>query len=246
MKKPSSTWPVYSCTIRLTARWKKASSYVKSSILLSSIVLFILEAPLGEGANGQVWRGYTEVGLGHKRHLDSYDAYLLEEFESFDLRKLVRQCGALDVKYGISLSSSYRPDSPGRWIGDYKNDAASRFIEQINAEQKRDGSVEGREPFSLTPTLMLEMENLYSFILPQIKDLLKPERRMLFLKDSKIVSYLSEIEDAQISELELGAYPSIEALAFAVIELRDAEDERKDSFGQPYHYDYDPLDASSL
>jgi hypothetical protein len=184
------------------------------------------------------------VGMGCEPHFDSHDIYLLDEYESFDMRKLVRQCGALDVKYGISLHSGYR-DTPGRWVGDFKNDAASRFIEEINAEQHRDGSAEGREPFGLTPTLMLEMENLYSFILPQLKDLLTAERRQLFLKGSKIVGYLSEIEDAQISELELGHYPGIEALSFAVIELRDAEHERKDSFGQPYHYDF-TLDASNL
>jgi hypothetical protein len=187
------------------------------------------------------------VGMGYEPHFDSHDVFLLDEYESWDLRQLIRQCGALEVKYGISLSRVYRPDLSGRWIGDYKNAAASRFIDEINAEQKRDGSVEGREPLSLTRTALLEMENLYSFILPQLKDLLTAERRQLYLKGCKILSYLSEIEDAAICELELGDYPAIEALAFAVLELRDTEDQRKNSFGQqPYHYDYDPLDASNL
>jgi len=160
------------------------------------------------------------VGMGRERHFDSHDIFLLDEFESFDIRKLVRQCGAFDLKYGISLHSGYGP-ALGRWVGDFKNDAASKFIEEMNAEQHRDGSAEGREPFSLTPTLMLEMENLYSFILPQLKDLLTAERRQLFLKGSKIASYLSEIEDTQISELKSGDFPSVESLAFAVIEMRD-------------------------
>ena len=160
------------------------------------------------------------IGMDHKRHLDSHDIYLLDEYESFDTRKLVRQCGALDAKYSISLSRAYCPNLPGYWIGDYKNDAASQFIHEMNDEQKRDGSVIGREPFSLTSTSMLEMENLYEYILPQIKELRNAERRQLFLKESKILNYLSEIEEAEMAELERGEYPAIEALAFAVIELR--------------------------
>ncbi|UCC99715.1 MAG: hypothetical protein JSW66_07485, partial [Phycisphaerales bacterium] len=89
-------------------------------------------------------------------------------------------------------------------------------------------------------------EGFYLFALSTLKDLLNAERRMLFLKDSKILSYMSEIEDGQSSELKLGDYPGIEALAFAVLEARDwAEDQRKGGFG-PYHYDNDPLDASDL
>ena len=160
------------------------------------------------------------LGMGHEKVCGRYSMYLLADYESFDMRQLIRQCGALDLKYGVSLSRSYRRGDSGRWVGDYKNDAASRFIEEMNAEQHRDGSVEGRETVNLTPTSMLEMENLYSFILPEIKDLLTAERRQLYLKDSKIVSYLSEIENEQISELQPGAYPAIEALAFAVIEMR--------------------------
>ena len=163
------------------------------------------------------------IGMDYKPHFDSHDIFLLDECESFDMRKLVRQCGILDLKYGISLSRSYRPGESGRWVGDFKNDAAAKFIDEINAEQRRDGSAQGREPFSLTPSLMLEMENLYGYVLPQLKDLLTAERRQLFLKGSKIVGYLSEIEDAQISELAIGSFSSIEALAFSVIELRDEQ-----------------------
>ena len=160
------------------------------------------------------------VGMLHEPHFDSHDVILVDEYESFDLRQLVRQSGVLDVKYGISASRIYQPNAPGRWIGDFKNDAASRFVEEMNAEQKRDGA-EGRELFSLTPTLMLEMENLYSFILPQLKELVSAEHKMLFLKDGKVSAYLSEIQPEEISELQPGDYPAIEALAFAVIELRD-------------------------
>ncbi|UCC97178.1 MAG: hypothetical protein JSW66_15190, partial [Phycisphaerales bacterium] len=162
------------------------------------------------------------VGMGHEKMCGRYIIYLLDEYESGDTRKLVRQAGALDVKYALStLKSYYRPCDSGRWFGDDKNDAASRLIEEMNREQHRDGSEEGREPFRLTPTSMLEMEGFYLFALSTLKDLLNAERRMLFLKDSKILGYMSEIENGQSSELKLGDYPGIEALAFAVLEARD-------------------------
>ncbi len=43
------------------------------------------------------------------------------------------------------------------------------------------------------------------------------------MKDSKVTRYLAEIEEGDVAELELGAYPAIEALAFAVIEMRDRD-----------------------
>jgi len=42
----------------------------------------------------------------------------------------------------------------------------------------------------------------------------------LFLKDSKILNYLSEIEESEPATLEFGSYPAIEAIAFSVIEMR--------------------------
>jgi hypothetical protein len=42
----------------------------------------------------------------------------------------------------------------------------------------------------------------------------------LFLKDSKTKKYLGEIEPSEVVTLELGDYPAVEALAFAVIEMR--------------------------
>jgi hypothetical protein len=42
----------------------------------------------------------------------------------------------------------------------------------------------------------------------------------LFLKDSKTKNYFGEIEPSEVVTPELGDYPAIEALAFAVIELR--------------------------
>lgn len=189
------------------------------------------------------------VGMAHKRHLDSYDIFLLDEYESFDMRQLVRQCGALDLKYFITFHSLCQPDASDKWIGDSKNDAAAKFIEEMNAEGERANRKDFttyREPFRLNSTMMLEMENPYSFILPQIKDLVNAEHRQLFLKDSKVVNYLARVEEAEIAELQLGEYPAIEALAFVVIEMRqriaaeesyiDDDDDDNDNYGRlDYH-----------
>jgi hypothetical protein len=171
------------------------------------------------------------VGMDREPHFDSHDVFLLDEYESFDMRQLIHQCGVLSLKY-----------SPDNWVGDHENDAASRFIEEMNAEQQqanRNDPAIYRERFSPNPTTMLEMENLYPYILPQIKDLLNDKRRQLFLKDSKVLSYLSQVEEGEITDLELGAYPAIEALAFAVIELREHIRVEEEVARRPQHSPYD-------
>ena len=174
------------------------------------------------------------IGMDRKEHLGNHDIYLLDEFESFDLRKLVRQCGALDLKY-----------SPDRWIGQWDNDAASRFIQEMNAEHEqgnRSNSKARRHKFTLKPTPMLEMEHVYPFILPQIKALVDPNRRRLFLHDSKVATYLGDIEGSEIAEMAVGEFPAIESLAFGVIEMRGwVERENRAQYTPPQRQNYSPL-----
>ena len=167
------------------------------------------------------------VGLDRKRHFDGCDVILLEEYESFNIRQLVRQCGALDLKY-----------APTRWIGDRKNDAASRFIQEMNSECRetdrhefaaghgqftmnwRESATDGRR-FSLSSTPLIEMQDLYPYIVAQIAELTHKDRKQLWLKDGKAAAYLEPIQIGQTAELERGSFPAIEALGFAVIEARD-------------------------
>lgn len=147
----------------------------------------------------------------HEKHFDSYDICLLAEYESFDLRELVRQCGALDAQY-----------KPLSWFGDDKNDAADRLIGEMCTDLRSSKrSPAPRRSLWISHTMMTEMKRFYAYALPHLKRLLDPERRMLFLKDSKIANYLAAIEESEIADLELGAYPAIEALAFAVLELKE-------------------------
>ena len=181
------------------------------------------------------------VAMDKKRHFDSYNIYLLDEYESFDTRKLVRQIGVMDLKYGIIRNKKCISDSLDRWIGDNKNEAAERFIKKMNNQNKNT-----HHKITLRQTMLLEMKNVYSYILPQIKELLNTDRRLLFLKNSKILDYLSEVEEIDISDFKLGEYPAIEVLGFTIIEMWNKVKDVKDSLMMPKgksKYDYDPLNA---
>ena len=184
------------------------------------------------------------VAMEKKAHLNSHDIFLLDEYESFDTRLLVRQIGALDAKYGILRDRVYYPDTINKWIGDNMNAAADRFIAEMNAQNKKT-----RCRMTLSPTMMTEMNNVYSYLLPQIKDLLNVKRRRLFIKGSKIIDYLSEVEEIEIADFKIGEYPAIEALGFTIIEMRNQVKEFGDYFGKAgrnYKYNYDPLNARNL
>ena len=170
------------------------------------------------------------IAMDKEKHGDSYDICLLDEIECFDIRELIRLCDALDQRY-----------EPKLWIGDRCNDAAYHFIRELNEERRKSERV---RLFDLYQTPILQMEHLYPYVLAQIRRLLDPDHRQLFLKDSKVVNYLSGIEPGQIGDLQVGDYPAIEALALAVLEMRNRErdypeyDERADmamaeSYGMP-------------
>ena len=147
------------------------------------------------------------IGVDPHRHFNGYDIYLLAEFESPSVRDLVRQCGVFNYGY-----------SPDKFIGDWKNDAADKFIRELNDEQGHNG-----QRLKITITPMLEMEHFYPFALNEIRRLLDKDRRMLFLKTSKIINYLSDIEEDDIASLDFGEFPAIEALTFAVVSLLDSQ-----------------------
>ena len=140
-----------------------------------------------------------------KKHFDGHDVCLIAEHETTSTRELVRQIAVLDDKF-----------MPDRWIGDNRNDAADEFIRELQKDGDRDRR---RSKLMFVHTSMLEMEYFYRYALDEIKRLLDKDRRMLFLKDSIIPNYLSDIEKEVISDLKHGDYPAIEALAYAVITI---------------------------
>jgi len=158
------------------------------------------------------------LGVGHKKRFDSYPVYLLDEFESEDMGELVRQCGALQYKY-----------QPEMWAGDRLNDAADRLINEMNRANKpvkKEDKGWWRNPlpparlFYVSATPILDMKCPYPYMLSELKQLLNPDHRLLFLKDGKVAGYLSGLEASEISTFNFGDFPAIEALAFAAIEIR--------------------------
>ena len=157
------------------------------------------------------------VLMDSKKHFDGHDVCLIAEHETTSTRELVRQIAVLDDKF-----------MPDRWIGDNRNDAADKFIKELEADVGRNRR---RSKLMFVHTSMLEMEYFYRYTLDEIKRLLDKDRRMLFLKDSIIPNYLSDIERDVISDLKHGDYPAIEALAYAVItimksKIRETTDRR--------------------
>ena len=69
----------------------------------------------------------------------------------------------------------------------------------------------------------------YQYILPELKRMLDKGRRQLFLKSSKTVDSLEAIEPQEISALEIGEFPAVEALAFAAFEIRKYRARRRKS-----------------
>jgi hypothetical protein len=150
------------------------------------------------------------VAMLYEKHFDSHDIYLLEEYEDYDIGEIVRRCAAMDERY-----------KPAAWFGDNRNQAADRLMKEMDEELQHpiNYGLSSRS-FCVSRTVMVEIEMLYPYILPKLKRLLQPERRMLFLKESKIVNHMQAIDESEIAELRAGEYPAVEALAFAVIELK--------------------------
>jgi len=152
--------------------------------------------------------------------------YVLDEFESEDLRHLLRQCRALGFKHG-----------PERWIGNSRHDAAQRFICEMNAESKDSAQpyAKYKQKFNLTATCILDMEHPFPYILPELKRMLGPNEKQLFFGQSKIAEYLTAIQAEEIPDLEFGEFPAIEALGFAVIEMIRAAKYESDRLARPRH-----------
>ena len=102
---------------------------------------------------------------------------------------------------------------PYRWFGNNKNDAACKFLYEMNRKN--------RERLSLGGSPILDMKNLYQLMLDKLGEFLRTDEKWRFLKESKVKNYLSSIESSEISGMELGEYPAIEAVAMAAIELQN-------------------------
>lgn len=169
------------------------------------------------------------VGACKERHLGGYELCVLDDYESFDVRELIRQCVAMDLKYWVSWRRIDQSGDPeGRWLADETHAAARVFLSEANAEFRRESrlhqSLQKPREIRIRHTALLEKERLYDFLLPQIKLWLQPDRMLLYLKDSKVALHLQgfdAIDASDISGLKIGYCPAIEALGYVTVELQN-------------------------
>ncbi len=132
---------------------------------------------------------------------------LIDEVESGNLRELIYACA--------ELNNFYLPDV---WFGDTNNTTLTHFIREMNKDINKPSS----RPFRIRSTKLLDEKDFYSYALPTLEVMIK--RGELRLMESKVKSYLFKPEESELSKLELGDYPSIEAMSFAVLELNKGKD----------------------
>jgi len=182
------------------------------------------------GDKGDAKKGYiVVVGACKERHPGGYELCILDEFESFDVRDLVRQCVAMDLKYWVSWRRIDQSGDPeGRWLADETHDAARDFLAEVNEEFRREPrlhrSLQKPREIRIRHTALLEKEHLYDFLLPQIKLWLQPDRKLLYTKESIVALYLNVFESSSaidISGLKIGYCPAIEALGYVTVELQN-------------------------
>lgn len=134
--------------------------------------------------------------------VDTLEIYLIDEFEDWDCRKLVQKCFHFDEIHG-----------PSRWLADADHGALRGVLYEMNQGR-------GQGIYPITPGVIRDAyEQPYLYILSEIKRLRDSERRLLHIdEDSAVLRYMAEISPEEMADLSLGAYPVLEAVAFAAIE----------------------------
>jgi hypothetical protein len=142
-----------------------------------------------------------------RRAREPREMHVLHEYEGWDCREMLQACKVLHRDLRC------RP----RWFSNAANAAAVQILRELNAAGGYGSD------FWPSPTTLFADDpdpRPYAYLLPKIKSLLDRERKRLFLKGSKVESYLSSIPPDQLATLEPGAYPAIEALGYAVAEAK--------------------------
>lgn len=166
------------------------------------------------------------IGMDYQDKPGGRDIYVLDEHDSPDLHALLQWC--------FRIQEQRRPKA---WIGDCRHTTIRSFLPGMNEGLNRNEQVD----IQLPAVLSQEYQQPYSYMLPYLKDLNKPDHKTLFLGDSQVTQYLNEIGPLEMGILEFGAYPAIEALAFAVIEMRKWEEFERQQWLNPPEKKWDPL-----
>lgn len=170
--------------------------------------------------------------LGEREpHPGVYHFHLLAEDEDEDMLGLVRKAADYDFYYTVD-----------RWLSDTENQAGWEFIWQLNESfRTKEALIEGRRNLNLYAAPLLSSSSMFQYLFSAIKK--HGEKKRLHLgKNSKLFSYLAQVQGDQIGNIRLGNWPAIEALGWPLIELEKTQPRlnqgpRQETTGM----DYDPL-----
>jgi len=144
------------------------------------------------------------------------EIYILDERELPDMQALLRQCRALGSQYNIDLNGAFQ------WFGDGGNTSVQAIVCDLNREHRaaHPPAYHHRDDLTVLTTPLLDWDTPYPAMLGQLKDCLRPDHKLLYLRGSKVTQYMDGIKPDEHADLRFGAYPAIEALSFAVKALR--------------------------
>ena len=153
-----------------------------------------LAAP-GKGRAFVVILGKMREGLESMRVID--------EMECVDLFELIHTAAQWDAFFHAD-----------RWIGDIKGNITMRqFVMRIRKE------IPGSQAFNICPTMLAEKKvGFYEWAMPTLREMIT-EGKLILPPSGLLRDYLSKIDADDISSMELGSVPAVEALTFAAIEL---------------------------
>ena len=127
---------------------------------------------------------------------------VIDEKECQDLYELVHTAAQWDAFFHAD-----------RWVGDSKNVTMRQFVMRIRKE------VPGSQEFSVCPTMLAEKKvGFYEWAMPTLREMID-QGRLVLPPSGLLRDYLSKIDADDISSMELGSVPAVEALTFAAIEL---------------------------
>jgi hypothetical protein len=137
---------------------------------------------------------------------------VLRECEESDLLTLIRHCSAIDNFFQCD-----------KFLGEPKNDAARLFVTEVNAEHRPKLK---ERPFRLQRSRLLDLKEFFAYVLPKLKELLKLKK--LDLGESRLLrDYLSQPQESDLADFELGCYPALEALALCALALDEKRDRKR-------------------
>jgi hypothetical protein len=138
------------------------------------------------------------VGLSYN---EPYCAYVLDEYQSADYCELFEECCEMHLQRRLQY-----------WVGDCESETFQQTYNLVSNDY-RDAN-DNYRGFWPVPSQINDMETPYPYVLSLIRKHLR--NGSLFLKDAHVREDLLSIDPSDLQELQVGDYPSIEALGMAV------------------------------